>query len=649
MSPSDGVAGEQTSRRNQRCPCGSGRRFKNCHGGSDHETLRGPSFQQGPDRDQGQPLYCAADGWYHKLQAGRYHFASSETVAKGVLSANTLRLMLAAEEYAMPEEHITACAEEHGLERDELWRLVEPLRANGLLQGSSEVVRRLSQPAAAARGAQPEYAGICFRTCETPDHAERQLESLVRRKRRWGNSDPVFVLDDSKSPGSQCAHEQLVDDFRAELDVRYLGPRWQQKFVKSLNDALPQHCETIERMLLPQSGVFFSGGRMTNLASLLFAGRCFTFFDDDRLLDEARRHPLAGDPVIALGRRGEMVHQGFADESEARSAGEPIDDDPLSVHVDTIGLTIGEFIAAHPEYRLTDRSLAGVSARNAPLFQADSRIVSSGNGIFGTPRKRDARFLFMQTYRDVPPPWADWGADEDGGYRHLLEGGFGWESAARLNIVGCTASTPSAVDASLLIPPTISWGRSEDTLQSMMMQLLHPNTVHVEYPWALAHFRNVKPWWEETFRIPPEMGLGQLIISVCGREEGLDQCEVEEKLELVAARLLHLARSSNHQFEAEIRRAWLHSGLSSLRGMRRALEQLDNDRGRALKDYEAICANDLQYYSHGKLPPLVDTHGDDLDAQICSMKVDLQHYAKALVAWPEIWRWCLDNTDLVAS
>ncbi|MBE9549953.1 MAG: SEC-C domain-containing protein, partial [Proteobacteria bacterium] len=528
MSSNDKTAGKPNVRytnvgRNAACPCGSGKRFKHCHGAISNLDPHADSDQQLPEVQ-----YCTVDGWYYRLQAGQHLFAVRKTGDKTLLLDNSLQLLVGMSRFDSLDQQINRCALKHGVNRYDasilgLKQFSQYFIQQGLLRSSSDVLAGLKKSADARKKNRASFAGISIRTCDAPDSLQQQLLSLVRRKIKWGASDPIYIFDDSKTALAQQQNHELSKRFSKQLEVYYMGLEWQHDFVNKIINALPEFEGLVESMLLPRVGVLFSAGRLTNLMTLFFAGKQFLVFDDDRLLDESRRSADSINDQIVFGQSCEWNLQGFQSVEVAENSSVIMDGDPLGRHKSVLGLSLAEFLEMNSRYLISDDSFAGLTANEVDNYQADSIILTTGNGLFGSPGKRDGRFLFFQKYSKTPAPWHKntTGNEKDRGYEYLLDGGCCWEAVGQLSVRGFTVATAAGVDAGRLLPPTISVARAEDTLQHTMTHLLYPQSVHIEFPWALAHNRTVKHWRNDTFNKPPGFGLGELICILASEQQEL--------------------------------------------------------------------------------------------------------------------------------
>lgn len=623
--------------RNSTCPCGSGKRFKHCHGRVPQQNRESiPSVEKtAPKKLSGTDhLFCVVEGKFYDLdESKQYLFVADHSNSRIQLDKHSCLILQEMDDFASFNEHFEVCSKKFGIEKSQFQISIDQLHEQGLFLTAKSVLESLKKH---VKNISSEFAGVCIRTCETPSYLKRILGSQIRRKEKFGVNESFFVFDDSDGEKSISENKRIVNDASAKIDVSYLGLEWQLTFAGRLIDAFPKDKKVIESLLLPREGVSFSGGRIMNLALLFFAGKRYLNFDDDFILDDVRTHQSNSNNLVQLGKRPDRIYDGYDSEEQVMQAGIPLLNlDPLSWHKKSLGMVLYEYFNEQNESLFNEKSLAGLSSYTLQRYKPNSFIITTGNGWFGTPGKRDGRFIFLARYKSIKPPWV-----VASNFEQLSNGGYCWDSITQTEITERGLSTPAGINNTQLLAPTVASCKGEDNLLCSMASIIHPNSVHLGFSWALAHFRKPKNWEEDTYHMPKPLLLPDLIKAIAQNVLMPGSVSCADRLKAISVALLDVSSLSEKLFREKLQFDYLDTSIWQIKRLNIQLESITSENEGCRSKIERLIKKDLEYNCNNRLPPIEDAIGETEQDQIKWAQQELGIYAQGLSIWPKLWNYC---------
>ena len=650
------------TRRNDLCPCNSGRRFKHCHGAelTQQNTISPLLTKQTLVDHNVKPffndMFCIVSGKMYDLnenefnydfheETGEYNlidegqeylFVTDNMDARIQIDLISSLIMNELAVFSTYEKHYEVCSNKFPIEESLFQQHISSLYQEGLLQFAKPSIEKILETSAnnSIQQSESDIAGICIRTCDSSKYLKRILDSQIRRKNKFGVNERVYIFDDSKEKGSILENEKIIADASSEIDVYYHGLDWQINFVNKIINAFPENKTLIEMLLLPDEKSRFSGGRILNLALLFFAGKRYLNFDDDMILDHARMHHSCIDRTIQIDDRMDRINDGFSSENEVYEEGVRIEGDPLAYHKNALGFSLSDFSSSQNKYSFSNESLNKITEHTLDRYDADSVIVTSGSGYFGTPGKRDARFIFLQTYDKVAAPWV-----AANNFEALSTGGYCWDTPAQTKVLKYALSIPAGINNTQILAPTISTAKGEDSLFCFMTHILYPKAVHLSFNWAIAHFRHTKNWENETFHDAKLLQLSQLIMETALSIKTPDKTSNLDRINLVACALINVANKPENEFRTNLESSFLHTTTTLIDKLKKI--KINNRYVESI--VKRIIANEQAQLLKKDLPKVEDANGKTSHEQITWMKEETRNYANYLMIWPQLWDFCKKN------
>jgi hypothetical protein len=317
--------------------------------------------------------------------------------------------------------------------------------------------------------------GIVIRTCDRPAQLEALLRTLADYERRHGARRHYLALDDSRTVANSRRNAALLAAFAGETAAAVThvdDARW-AAIVEGLAAAVPEAAPELRFAVARherEDGSRFGGGKALNLAALLSAGRRYVLLDDDHLL------PLRRPPDAAPGlRRAVTAENGtrFFDAADAAlAAGVELDGDPFEYALSLCGHSLADAAAAQPE-------LAAEGVRDG---WSRTRVVTVTHGHRGASCSSSSHWMYLLRPGARERFWSD-----EASYRRNREGESLWYGSARAFLQPVANFTPSAVDGSRLLPPTMPEGRSEDRLFGVLLAGMDPSSLALHTNLTIGH------------------------------------------------------------------------------------------------------------------------------------------------------------------
>lgn len=195
-------------------------------------------------------------------------------------------------------------------------------------------------------------------------------------------------------------------------------------------------------------------------------------------------------------------------------------------------------------------------------------------------------------------------------------------------------------DASHLLPPFMPAFRGEDSLFAFMLLTLHPNSLVLNYSWAIPHLP-LEQRDSRSLKIPiaAQGGLG-LLTRWIGDNVTLSQgLKPSERLAGMAQGIDELARLSDSELQAFARAELAHWQASQANHFRRQLALAPELQSRNWQQYLERGYEEV-FAALQKTPSWDDLLGyptEDANETLKVVRSGGRRLARALTAWPKIW------------
>lgn len=323
---------------------------------------------------------------------------------------------------------------------------------------------------------------VAILTWERPQALERLLESIV------SNCDTeklhrLYVIDDSRKPENITLNQAITDRFNARIaaPLEYFGQAEQQSLLNKLVARLPDH-ESGIRFLADQSRWkdHWTSGLTRNLALLLSCGHRLVMIDDDTICD-VYDPPQQKPDITFSDRPREAVF--FASEQEWAHLHQPINPDPINRHLQCLGLTVSEALNVLGQSHLKAAGFSDATAIQLSELLPDSPVLLTECGSLGCPGTGNNTWLPDMAPKSLKRMLAS--AAET---THALTSRKVWSGRNQPHFApGSNMSQITGFDNRQMLPPYLPILRGEDRLFGYMLDFIFPNSVALDYPWAIPH------------------------------------------------------------------------------------------------------------------------------------------------------------------
>ncbi len=585
-------------------------------------------FQATDSQTQVEPLYALANCSSVTLPGHQALLLDPRRGTRLVVTRDVAIALEFCSEFKSLPEHAAALVArmpELGGNTADVLRVLTGVRDAGLMIAAAEICERINQTADQTQ--HPAPARVFINTCDRPDCLQRLLESLPPQI--LPDLDRLYVIDNSRNDDNLECNAQLVQTFNAQhgSDLRYMGPGQQRQLLRELSEALPALRPQIRFLLdARQWEDQPSYGLSRNLCLLLSSGYRCVMLDDDVTCQryipaDARAGIRFASPQreTRLEPRAETLPEGFVQD----------DSDPITAHLSCLGLTLGASLPLLGSERVVEQNLHGLAVREANDLSAGSRVMLTESGSLGDHGANDNSWmLYLETDQFSRL------AEYPGGVSAALHSRWGWvgQSVATISRQG-SISQVTGVDNTVLLPPYVPVFRGEDQLFGYMFNYLHPDSLALQYPWAVPH-------------LPPGERSGKLESAASGAGIGLlcrylaDQLpenggDCDTRLKLLADVIAAASRASDGQLVAIYRDSMAEYQAGSIRQL---AEQLDGVDGLAPELAEVLHESTGELYNSLQQidgPEQLFTSADR-ERLLSKARELLRDYARALRAWPSI-------------
>jgi len=333
---------------------------------------------------------------------------------------------------------------------------------------------------------------VAILTWERPQALERLLESIAANC-DTGSFHHLFVIDDSRKAENISQNKVIASryDSVVSCDLRYFGQSEQQSFIDEMVKQIPDQADDI-RFLTDQCRWkdHWTAGLSRNLALLLSCGRRLVMMDDDAVCSVHNPPGQKSDITFSDEPREATF---FGNEQEWAHLQQPINPDPVNRHMQCLGLTFSEALAALGENHLKPGGLASATALQLSELQQDSAILVTECGSLGCPGTARNTWLPNMAPASLKRMLASGDKTTQAlSSRKVWSGRSQPHFAPRSNM-----SQITGFDNRRVLPPYLPILRGQDRLFGSMLDFVYPTSVVLDYPWAVPHLPLPERKWRD--------------------------------------------------------------------------------------------------------------------------------------------------------
>lgn len=591
-----------------------------------------------PAHDPAAPMFASVEGVAVALSEEEAVFQTRGRDEAQVLTTQVLMTMDRCRPFRSMDGHIAEVIRTvPGLRNaDRVRQGLDLLARKGLLVEDAELLAR-------SRGhrlpAAP-LAALCIRACDRPDRVRRLLSSLAENEKRWGAGHPVCLLDDSRDEAAARQNADLLHAYASQTScpVWYVGAKQQNRLKEFLRQALPQHRNATD-ILLDRPADGFGGGRTWNVALLLTAGRRLFLLDEDFELP-LTMHPgqktgMSLDPDAAPAA---WFH---ADQASALAAGERIDADPFALHLELVGVALGDAAAAS-RWSLDRQELRGRTVKDVRGLHEGHRLLTTFNGTRGSSGMASSQALYLLDPASRARLWAD----RDIYLRNLAADNL-WHAHERAHPANQGYMTPFAVDNSRLLPCTRAEGRNEDALFNTLARFCHPHSQALFLPCTIGHAH--EPGRDKAGSGSKAWQLNVNSFAFETLLNHLDRCISEDpaqRMHFAAEVFDDIASASEHGRIVHLREYLNYERADMISKLQGQLVSAKDAPVYWQADVRALIEANARAMADNQPPRLNDWPGN-IDAAGCAerLRTSMTGLAAGLRAWPDMWAWAQEQGE----
>ncbi len=569
-------------------------------------------------------LYASIDGRVSPLANQEVVFHDPARDQTHVMTTQVLQAMDLCRPFRSLDQHVATLAGAlQGVagREDAVRRVLENLVTRGLLVSDESWIERLG------RGGQREaapFAGIFIHAGGAPESLRSLLDGLHAYEDSFAPGHRYVLLDDAADGSDAGERRRLLEAFgaSAEVSTSYVGAESWARLGKTLGGLV----QGSPGSFLLRRDAGGGGGGARNLAALLAAGRRFVLLDDGARLPFHRHADTQRGLDIAARLPADMGLDDSID--EALGSGQPLDDDPLQIHLRVCGAALGDLVNRVPGFELRREDISGLEPSRLSHLRAGSRVLATAAGVRGSLAAGPWLFALDGAVA------AEFSADRDRYLRTLAEPMLHQvQPRVQLRVMGgLQALMIDNAEAAACAPAS---GERAERLQATLWRAMFPAALSAHFPMTLGvrGARRDTTWLKQ----PLEPGSNEFLADAVERAAPEVRAQAPwSRLVAVGARLRDLADASDSDLRTELREylAFTRSGLIQ------SLQRVFDERGAAAPvhwqaDVRQIIEANGRALMDDAEPRLADA-GAEHSGQ-ASLRAVLQRHAEAIDAWPDLW------------
>lgn len=428
----------------------------------------------------------------YALPGGRMLVRNPRSGRHAMLTPDVYGALLGCREFHTLDEHAARLARLNPVlagQEAAVLGVLESVREDGLLI-AADVYAVTLQPANPPRF-NVDKPVVAIITWERPEALERCLDS-VKQRVDPGNVARFVVIDDSRGADARQRNRAITQTFADVVDapVLHLGAEEQRGFLEAIVRQVPA-IEQQVRFLIDRDrwADQWTSGLARTLALLLSVGQRLIVLDDDILCDiyEPERLPGVG---FREDERATRFYTGQEDWQE-RPAEQGTD--PVLRHMRTLGSTLADALGALGVRNLAPGAFEGANLEILERWRADSKVLITECGAQGDAGTSNLNWLAALEGDSLERLIA--GDDQ---VARAFEHRSCWHGQRQPQLVPrANMSQMTGIDNRGLMPPYAPILRGEDRLFGDMVEFLHPDSVVLDQPWAIAHLPLPERGWHE--------------------------------------------------------------------------------------------------------------------------------------------------------
>ncbi len=517
-------------------------------------------------------------------------------------------------------------------QRDGVLQVLESVRNDGLLL-SAEVYAVTLQPAGNPHfGVDKPVAAVI--TWERPEALARCLES-VKTECDLGNLARFIIVDDSRTDEARQRNRVSAEAFAegADCPVLYLGAEEQKGFMESIIRQIPSVEEQV-RFLIDRErwADHWTSGLARTVALLLSVGQRLLVLDDDILCEVYEPERVPGVAFSDDAREATF----YASREEWTEQRAERGRDPFIRHLRCLGSPLADALGALGAGTLDAAAFEGADLEVMERLRGDSRVLITECGSLG-----DAGTTNMNWLASLEGPSLDRLTADDDSVERALGQRNCWHGRRQARVLPhANMSQLTGLDHRGLLPPYVPIQRGEDRLFGDMVEFVHPDSVVVDLPWAIAHLPiPPREWSAEERRFDTRQPFPRFAMAWV--EQHKHRATATEPLK----RLGQLARLYEELAErsvADIRRVYEDAGLEAKARDFRELQRALAEAVEAPPAWRAFLQDAVERLNRELIDNPADAQVDGYpehlegDALVAWWREFWGDFARALRAWPAI-------------
>ena len=576
-------------------------------------------------------LYASVAGTVQQLAKDELVFMDHQTGTNHIMTMQVLQAMSLTQQFKPLHEHVQTIAQNIPDLKGQtvaIEKVLGFLKNKGLLVSGQQWLDWLKASQGKRRSI--PYAGMVIRTCQRPEHLQRLLDSFNSYVNVHQCDDTVLVFDDSLDAKSQEANQKICQ--QAKVNVKYHGSSWQQQFITMLINEFPEHQAEIEWLLAEKDG--FTGGRVWNLALLALAGKKFTFFDDDYLI-QPRKAAHYNDQDINLAEYADLSVGFGLNIRSIKEMSQQVEADVLTEMTEACGDYFGHWMTQSGDK--SHSSLYGLRLIDLERLNAESVVKSTGNGTWGSPRAESNYWLYLLKGQEREAFWQDRET-----YLDNIEASHLLHYSPNFQALSFSKFAPSAIDNSNLTPFVMPINKNEDHFFNCMMKGCYPNQVSLHYPFMMGHIQTAKrerSGFNHIARRPNfNSFMADYVLSILGNIHTSDE---NTRFDSIRAAIDDLRSSSQKALEHRLREYMTKTRSDLVFSLQNILDEVPDAPIYWQADVREIIQANGKAIKSNQTPVLSDWDASmDIETCVAKVKSDLQEVVDAMEVWPKLWAFC---------